>query len=201
MQFSLLPDGYFPDLFSLPDHFNPSVYIGYFKEKINCNFWTLSSSIGFHNIANKSPRWRVISDPLTGTFIGANDFKTSYELMLEAGVEPRRYWSFNHKHPLGKVHLNSGWFLSFPLVFQTVLLHTPEPFIHQGWFPNVLYSGTFLFIPSIGYRHAISKQFFIESSIGFGTNVTLVTNSIDNRITVLNPELYPVFKLKTAYTF
>jgi hypothetical protein len=120
--------------------------------------------------------------------------------MLEAGIEPRWYLGLKKHSQEGKASLNSGWFLSFPLLFQKVVLHTPEPLINQGWFPSILYSGKFLFAPTMGYRKAINNCWFVESSIGFATDIVLSTNSIDHHISMLGPEYNPMFKLKTAYS-
>lgn len=180
--------------------FSLSAYVGYLNEKRIGSRWTMLMTAGLHNIVNQSPVLRSIYDPVNhfNTRLGP-DTKTNYSLLLEAGIEPRWYQGTKEWSQAEGTQLNSGWFISFPLLFQTLILHTPEPYIGMGWFPSVMYSGTFLLTPTAGYRQALSKKWFVESSIGFGANVTVATNSVDNRVTVLNPEYNPVFKLKAAY--
>ncbi|MDD4970406.1 MAG: hypothetical protein PHT07_13355 [Paludibacter sp.] len=181
--------------------FSLSVYAGYLNEKRIAPRWTLLLTAGLHNVINQSPVLRSIYDPVDhfNTRFGP-DTKTNYSLLLEVGVEPRWYKGTKKWYKEGNSQLNSGWFISFPLIFQTLILHTPEPYIGKSWFPEILYSGSFILTPTVGYRQAISGRLFVEGSIGYGANVTVCTNSVDNRITVLDPEYNPVFKLKGAYT-
>jgi len=99
---------------------------------------------------------------------------------------------------LGKSQLNSGWYLSFPFLVQTNLLHTPEPVLNEGWFPNYLY-GSLTLTPTLGFRQAISKNFFLESSIGFGANS--IFNVYNHKLSIMIPFLNPTLNLKAAYTF
>jgi len=70
----------------------------------------------------------------------------------------------------------------------------------MGWFPSIAYTGTFSFVPTVGYRQAISRRWFVEGNVGFGPSVMVGTNTIDHRFTVEDPELSPAVKLKAAYT-
>jgi len=186
--------------YSMNKPFSLSAYVGYFKEKRIDSKWTLLMSAGLHNIVNQSPVLRSIYDPVNhfNTRLGP-DTKMNYSLVVEVGVEPRWHPGTKEWNQAGGTQLNSGWFITFPLLFQTLILHTPEPYIRMGWFPSVMYSGSFLLTPTAGYRIALSKKWFVEGSIGFGANVTVATNSVDNRFTVLKPEYNPAFKLKAAY--
>lgn len=187
--------------YSFMKPYSISGYVGYFKEKRISSSWTLLSTIGLHNIAIESHVLRQENDTLNGYyFLVSPDRRITYSLMLEAGIEPRWYWGVKRLNLEGKAFLNSGWFLSFPLLFQKVILHTPEPLINQGWFPSILYSGKVLFIPTVGYRKAINNHWFVESSIGFAADIILSTNSIDHNISLMGPEYNPSFKLKAAYT-
>ena len=182
--------------------FSTSVYIGYFCEKRIALDWTFLTTVGLHNIAFQSPVIRLVKG-------GNNDFystfgpdrKFSYSLWFEAGIEPRRYLRIKHPSGTRITTLNSGWFLSSPLLFQTIILHSPEPLIHKGWFPSTQYSGTFILTPTIGYRQAVSRQCFVEGDIGFGGNVSVGTNTIDRQFTISTPEFNPSLKLKAAYAF
>jgi hypothetical protein len=181
--------------------FSMSTYVGYLNEKRIVSSWTLLLTAGLHNVLDQRPVYRPAADHKYGYFVSVSpNEKITYSLVLEAGIEPRLYWGSKKHYQAGNTHLNTGWFLSFPLLFQTTILHTPEPFIGMGWFPSVLYSGSFLLTPTVGYRQAISEKWFLEGSIGYGANVIVAANSVDNTFTVLNPEFNPVFKLKAAYT-
>ena len=118
--------------------------------------------------------------------------------MLEVGIEPRWYFSYKDRYQLGKSQLNSGWYLSFPFLVQTNLLHTPEPVLDEGWFPNYLY-GSLTLTPTLGFRQAISKNWFLESSIGLGANS--IFNVYNHKLNILIPFLNPTFNIKAAYTF
>lgn len=178
-----------------------SAYVGYFNEKRISSSWTLLSTVGLHNIATKSHVLRQNNDTLHGYYLSVGpDHRTTYLLKVEAGIEPRWYWGFKDRQQQGKAHLNSGWFLSFPLMFQTDILHTPEPLIKQGWFPSVLYSGTILFIPTVGFRQAISDRWFVEGSVGMASDILIAINSVDSHLSLSGPEFNPSFRLKAAYT-
>jgi len=197
---SLLPGDYYYGLLSFPNNFNPSLYVGYFHEKRIADCWTLNLTVGLHNIAMKSPNLQMISDSINGTYIGGLGSKTSYGLALELGLEPRWYWGYKSRYQFGKAQLNSGWFLSFPLLFQTTILHTPEPIIHSGWLPRDYYTGLFIFMPTVGYRKAVTKQWFLEGSFGMGANIIVGVNTIDNKFNIKSPMINPTFRLKAAYT-
>jgi len=181
--------------------FSFSAYVGYFNEKRMASSWTFLSTIGFHNVAIESPVMRLVHNQSHGFYMSVGpDTRLKYSLLLEAGVEPRWYPGFKNRFLRGKAQLNSGWYLSSPLLFRTVLLHSPEPLIHMGWFPSIAYTGTFSFVPTVGYRQAISRRWFVEGNVGFGPSVMVGTNTIDHRFTVEDPELSPAVKLKAAYT-
>src|ERR1035437_3641816 len=181
---SLLPSDYYYGLLSFPNNFNPSLYVGYFHEKRIADCWTLNLTVGLHNIAMKSPNLQVFNDSVNGTYIGGLGSKTSYALALELGLEPRWYWGYKSRYQFGKAQLNSGWFFSFPLLFQTTLLHTPVPIIGQGWYPKGHYTGSFVFVPTVGYRKAVSKQCFLEGSAGLGAIINMGTNNMDNHFNI-----------------
>jgi len=196
---SLLPSEYISKLFSFPNNFNGSFYIGYFNEKRIADCWTLNTTIGFQNIALKTYNLQFISDSINGNYIGVVGSKTAYSLMLEAGIEPRWYYGYKNRYRIGKARLNSGWYLSFPLTIRTNILQTPEPLLNQGWFPKYL-SGSLILTPTLGYKQAISDRFFFESSLGLGVISTFGTNSYGS-FNVNIPYLYPTVSVKLGYKF
>jgi len=84
-------------------------------------------------------------------------------------IEPRWYWNFKNRAIKGKAELNSGWFLSLPMEISLPLrtmISTPTLYDHQStkWLSdyfNLFYSCGI----SVGYRHAFSDKWFLESSI------------------------------------
>lgn len=195
-RFSLLPSGFRYSY--LPDYYNPSVYIGYFNEKRIADCWILNATIGLHNVETKG--FILEKDP-NGNLYGSSDrFKYNYALILELGIEPRWYFGYKKRFQYGKAQLNTGWFVSFPMLFQTTLLRTPEPLLNQGWIPNY-FTGQLIITPSFGFRQAMSSRLFIEGSVGLGAMSTFGTNSLDNKFLLSNPYLYPKVNIKAAYTF
>jgi hypothetical protein len=84
------------------------------------------------------------------------------------GAEPRWYWNFQKRAHAGKARLNSGWFLSLPLEVnfpKVAMLNGPTINFKNGdWITDqiiLLYS---LGI-STGYRFALSKRLYLESSV------------------------------------
>jgi hypothetical protein len=202
-RFSILPSGYRSGILSLPEIINPAIYIGYYNEKKIADCWTINSTIGLQNIATKSPVWQVRNDSINGDYLFGNSMKNTYAMMLEVGVEPRWYWSYKRRYQLGISELNSGWYLSFPTLFQTTLLNTPEPLLKQGWIPTY-FQAKAAFTPTIGYRKSISKRWFLEGSFGLGVQVNFgIYNYSDNskRFYFLSPNINPHCEIKAAYTF
>ena len=87
--------------------------------------------------------------------------KNTFQVNLEVGVEPRWYWGYKKKYLAGISDLNSGWYLSFPTLFQTILLNTPEPALKLRLTPNY-FQITASISPTLGFRQAISKRWFLE---------------------------------------
>ena len=188
------------DMFSMPYSVIP-VYIGYFNEKRTASTWTVISSIGLYNAFYKTYDYSAVyTDPITGNFSfgGALPTKNAYALSLSAGIEPRCYWTYKNRYPLGLSQLNSGWFLSFPFTLKTTLLNSPEPYLQQGWLPSYFSVG-FAAGLKLGYRQAITKQLFVEASAGLnlGTSVYILNSELH----VSHPNVYPQVLVKAAYTF
>lgn len=192
---SELPYGWVWQLFHLNADFSSAFYVGYFNEKRISNTWTLNSSIGLQNIIFKSVIWQ--KDSIGNIWGSGNNMKTNYALMLEAGIEPRWYFEYKQRYKTGKSQLNSGFYLSFPFVFQTTILNTPEPLLEQGWLPKN-FSGAFVFCPTLGFRQSVSKKIYLETNLGFGADLYINQNK---KFEIVPPNLYPYFNFKAAYTF
>ena len=196
------PLSFFKNKYMNDKSYSIPLYIGYFNEKRIAPCWTLNTTIGLNNYIGSSPILEV--DTTNGGSIGYGmrygiepKYKTTYGLGLKLGFELRLYWDYKSRYQLGKAQLNSGWFLSFPLLLQTALLQTPEPLLNQGWIPSYFSVAT-SFTPTLGYRKAISKRWFLEGSIGVGATVWIDTY---NKLAVSKPVIAPQIKLKAAYTF
>ena len=197
---SLNPNGFMTGFaFSFPTYYEPALYIGYYNEKRIADSWTLKGTIGLQNVASKRLIW--VKDSINGNlFANTSNYTVGYELLLDLGIEPRWYWDYKNKYQLGEARLNSGWFLSFPICFQTTLLHSPEPIYNLGWLPIWFY-GYASIIPTLGYRQVISKHWFLEGSFGLGTNFIFNINTWTHKFEITNPFLTPQLSIKAAYTF
>jgi len=177
---------------------NKAIYIGYFNEKRISSEWTLNSTIGLYNVFGKRRILELINDSLN-YYIATPNYKNIYTLALGAGIEPRWYWGYKNRFQSGKARLNSGFFLSFPLSVTTTLLQTPDPIFNPKWTP-AFFNLNISFIPTVGYRQAISERLFLEGSIGLGL-YSVIYKYPNTGISFLSPDLNLQFKLKAAYRF
>ena len=101
--------------------------------------------------------------------------------MADIQIEPRWYLNYKNRTMKGKnVKLNSGWYLSLPVIFTTT------PLINYYQF-GINWKIT----PSFGYRYAFSNQLFVEGNINLGIS------PIYTHIAFVSP----FFNFKAAYTF
>lgn len=203
VRFAVLPNGFIFGNNPNRDILNPSLYIGYFNEKRIADCWTLNSTIGFYNISAKSADWYLKTDSIFGNQVYAENFKNSFECKLAIGVEPRWYLNYRNRYQLDKAQLNSGLFLSFPLVFYTTILSTPEPLINKGWIPKYFYATT-TFSPTLGYRRAVSHHWLLEGSVGLGVQVNFGITEYDAntyRLYFSSPYINQHCEIKAAYSF
>ena len=177
---------------------NKAIYIGYFNEKRISSEWTLNSTFGLYNVFGTRRILELINDSLN-YYIATPNYKNIYTLALGAGIEPRWYWGYKNRFQSGKARLNSGFFLSFPLSVTTTLLQTPDPIFNPKWTP-AFFNLNVSFIPTVGYRQAISERLFLEGSIGLGL-YSVIYKYPNTGISFLSPDLNLQFKLKAAYRF
>jgi hypothetical protein len=176
------------------------IYIGYFQEKHISANWTLNLSTGFYNNFTKSPEYEIITDSLNNRYLTySGTYINSYSLSFGVGIEPRWNWNYLDRAQKGKGKLNSGGFLSFPLVLLTPVLQTPNALYNVGLFPSS-FSVSFALLPTIGYRQAISKNLFLEGSLSAGLS-SAIRKNYNNQISVSSPSLNTLVNFKAAYTF
>jgi len=191
-------------LLNLSDRYGSSLiplYIGYFHEKHISSDWTLNSSIGLYNVFSKIPvfQYDTVSSGGYSNYSSISGYQNLYSLQLGVGLEPRWNWGFKQLYQKGKGKLNSGGFLSSPLLFRTEIMHTPVPVYNPGWFPQYFVLVASL-TPTIGYRQAISKQLFLETSLGLDVNMRIYYFK-NQGIQTSSLSFNPNFKIKAAYTF
>ena len=176
------------------------VYIGYFHEKHISANWTLNLSAGFYNNFTRGPVYEIKTDSLNNNYMTYGDtYKNTYSLGFGVGIEPRWNWNYFSRVQKGKAKLNSGGFLSFPLILLTPVLQTPNALYNVGLFPSS-FSISIAILPTIGYRQAITNQLFLEGSFTAGLSSAIGKN-YNNRISVSSPYLNTLVNIKAAYTF
>jgi hypothetical protein len=159
---TVFPTGDDYTLLSPINSLNSATYLGYFSETVISEDWTLYKSIGFQLVNYKTFSWQSkhSNDP-TSRYPDIVSSSSASALELLASAEPRYYLETNQENS----QHNSGLYWSFPCLLQAILLHTPQPTHHKGWFPTTLYYDLSV-SPSLGIRQAISKQIFCEFSAG-----------------------------------
>lgn len=199
---SLFQTSYFNDKsFGIP------LYMGYFDEKRIAPTWTLTTRIGLsHSFGNQS-HYILFKDSMQTNdsiyhFNNAkiDHYKFEYSLNLGIGIEPRWYFGYKKRYQVGKAKLNSGWFLSLPLTATTTLLTTYKPDnIYNSDYKSYC---TFGLTGVLGFRQAISKQWFLEGNCQLiKANSEIFTRN--NKVSISQPwiNLLPGISIKAAYTF
>jgi hypothetical protein len=201
------------NLFSYYDPNNKSfsvpLGIGYFNEKRISQTMTLITRITLTQNFINAGHYVSVKDSMQiydslyhFTTQKLDHYKFEYQLTLGISVEPRWYFSFKNRYQNGKAKLNSGWFVSTPLSFSTILINTYKPEVVTD---SYLSYKTYCYIGLsgvLGYRRAISKQWFLEAQ---GTLVSLRTGlfGVNKQLYISDPypNLLPSISLKAAYTF
>lgn len=174
--------------------------IGYFNEKRIALTWTLISSAEIG--CNFFKESELVNTDSVITSIGSSQLlKNSYSLGLKLGIEPRWYFSYKSRYQQGLAGLNSGWYISLPVTGGTTLISNSIYFNR----PTTLYDkyyASLSFAPSLGYRQAFNKHFFLEASLKYlNANVGFYEK---NKLLIITGNLFnltPVIGLKAAYTF
>lgn len=166
---------------------NSAFYLGRFSETLIDEDWNIHKSIGlqFVNYQNSSWQTKLLNDPSSRYYDPGST--SAFALELVASAEPRYYMQSNEEYG----QLNSGLYLSFPCLLQTILLQTPLPTLHQGWFPSLFYFNLSV-SPTLGVRKFISQQLFCELSAG------ILMSLRARSYPIYSSRLEPMFQLKLA---
>ena len=171
--------------------------VGYFNEKRIAPTITFVSSIGLNATFSQSRLYTKL--PNGGYHYDFLDphYTNSFSLDLGVGVELRWYWGYKRRYDAGKAKLNSGWYLSLPISAGTKLINTYK----SDYFPNYInYVGLGVGL-GIGYRHAISRQWYLEGNVTLlGISTSLY--SVHKKFNLSSPYInYPTgISLNAAYT-
>ncbi len=181
--------------------FSYPLYIGYFNEKGIGKNWSLTTRIGLINTLAGNSDFKIVRDSLTGYdsyLFDDSKYLVSYSIRLNLGIEPRWYWDYQNRFQKGSSKLNSGLFLSFPVNLFVPLIQTPVPKLNLGWFPGI-FQLTGTITPSIGFRQAISKQWFLEGSVGM--NASMYAMPFSHGLIISQLTVKPELRIKASYIF
>ena len=193
-----------------PDNksFRIPLYMGYFNEKRIAPSWTLITRIGLNHNFGNAAHYKLVKDSMQMndslyhfTSQKIDYYKFVYQINLGIVIEPRWYLGYKNRYLSGNTKLNSGWFLSLPLSVSTNLINTYKPDLYNGLlsYKTLCSYGV---TGVVGYRQAISKQWFLEG------NCQLI--NVSSQLTSMNNTLYigrlwitplPGITIKAAYTF
>lgn len=199
-------------LFNTSSHdksFTIPLYMGYFNEKRIAPSWTLIARIGLSNNFMNSAHYVLVKDSMqmNGPIYYYNTtkvdyYKFEYQLNLGISIEPRWYFGYKNRYQSGKTKLNSGWFLSLPVSAGTTLINTHKPEIINDYYSSYKTYCSFGLTGILGYRQAISKQWFLEGNcqlINTSSQIYSLTKKLN--ISQFWTTIFPGISIKAAYTF
>ncbi|MFA5046330.1 MAG: hypothetical protein WC542_10420, partial [Paludibacter sp.] len=125
------PFAFFRSSYLNNNSFNIPLTMSYFREKRIAPSWTLTSRIGLtHNFIKQAeyvnyPDSFILNDSTYHYFTQKIDgYQFVYQLSLNLEIEPRWYLNFKNRFQKGHAKLNSGWFFSLPVSYNTLLINT-----------------------------------------------------------------------------
>lgn len=183
--------------------------MSYFSEKRIAPSWTLTTRIGLtHNFIKQAeyvnyPDSFAYHDSIYHYFNQKIDgYQFVYQLSLHLEIEPRWYFNFKNRYQKGHAKLNSGWFVSLPVSYNTLLINTYKwPESENSYHTNFKNYGSLNTLLLFGYRQAISKNWFLEANlptIGYNFNFYKYTTGF---YVYSNFVVNPMINLKASYTF
>ena len=208
-----ISSGYNPLIFFRPSYFTDNTFsvplnMSYFGEKRIAPSWTLTTRIGLtHSFVNQAQYFYTkdsinIRDSIRyydSQHIGGYQF--AYRLALNLGIEPRWYVGFRNRYIKAKAKLNSGFYLSLPITYNAILVNTYKSPEHLTYNSILHDYGNMNISLMLGYRQAISKNWFLEGSLNtIGDYITFT--EVNNRFFIYSGFIInPLLNLKAAYTF
>jgi len=171
--------------------------IGYFNEKRIAPTITFLSNVGLSLAYSKSKLYTQLPDG--SYYYSSSDphYTNAFSLGLGAGVGLRWYWGYRRRYEAGRAQLNSGWYLSLPVSASTTLINTYKMEYFSDYINYAGLSGGLV----LGYRRAISRQWFLEGNVKLlGISTSLY--SMNKRFNLSSPYIsYPTgISLSAAYT-
>jgi hypothetical protein len=177
--------------------FSIPLSVGYFNEKRIAPTITFVSSMGLTTTFSQSHLYTKL--PNGGYHYDFLDphYTNSFSLDLGAAVELRWYWGYKRRYEAGRAKLNSGWYLSLPISIGTTLIDTYKKEYSSNYINYAGFGGSL----GLGYRRAISSQWFLEGNVTLlGISTSLY--SVRNTLNLFSPYIsYPTgIGLSAAYT-
>lgn len=151
-----------PFAISYASQFSASAYLGGFYEMAFAPEMTVLWKAGCHNVFEKGfpIEGRYPSAGTTSTdysYHASSDYSYQYHTRLLLGAEPRWYFSFKNRYPLGKAHLNAGFYVGLPITIEYALYKSRQNEIELH------------LLPTVGYRQSIGLRSLVELSAGVGS--------------------------------
>lgn len=170
-----------PYVMSQSDLFSASAYLGGFYEMACAPTMSVLWKFGCHNVLAKGILFNEV-DPEIG-IVANPTYQYLYHAQLLLGAEPRWYFSFRSRYPLGKAHLNAGFYAGMPISVEYALYRSQKNTMELH------------LLPTIGYRQSLGLHSLLEMSAGAGGFCYL------NSSTAWKPRFDYRIQISYAYTF
>ena len=189
----------------LPTYTTPIIEFGYFRELKLSKTISLTVKGSLENIIYKRNHYKVYISALMDSVVGDEKTDTKSDFQFSLSLEPRWYFNYVKRHLNGvKTDLNSGWFLGMPVKFRSSIFSPQNFFIPQTGYndlfsPSIsvtLLNNEVTVSPQVGYRYALSKKLFIETSVKYSLHIHPVTN-----IRGFENINFPYLNLNVSYCF
>jgi hypothetical protein len=186
------------NLISNDKSYNVPLGISYFNEKRVAPTITFITGVGLNATFSKSQLYTQLSDGSYYYSYLDPKYKNTYSLHLSAGIETRWYFGYKRRYELGKASLNSGWYLSLPVSSGTKLIDTDKTKYSSNYINYVGFGASL----NLGYRRAISKQWFLEGNVSL-LGISTSFSSVYTKLKFSSPYIsYPTgISLKATYNF
>ena len=208
-----ISSGYNPLVIFRPSYitdntFSVPINMSYFNEKRIAPTWTLTTRIGLtHSFVNQAlyvnykDSFTMHDSVYHFNSQRIDGYKFVYRLNLNLGIEPRWYLGFKNRYEKGKAKLNSGLFLSLPITYSAILINTYQWPGSEDYNNQYIDFGSINISLMLGYRQAISKNWFLEGSLNTIGNYFSFNEYYKKFYLFSSFTFNPTLSLKAAYTF